>query len=73
MTFSCPQCKDTGRVTDRGRRYGDPDIGKPCPDCATRRNQAQAVAEMQARIDERHRLEDAIDRKRALYPMGEDA
>lgn len=73
MTFACPQCRDTGRVTDRGRFYGDLDIGKPCPDCTTRQNQADAVAEMQARIEERHRIEDRIDARRALYPMGEDA
>lgn len=31
MRYRCPDCRDTGRVTDRGRFYGDRAVVTVCP------------------------------------------
>lgn len=60
MTLTCPTCRDTRRVTDYPRFYGDPQKGMTCPDCASpRETPAQADAK---RIAETRRIEDEIER-----------
>lgn len=46
MSFRCHTCRDTGRVTERGRFYGDRDITGTCPDCQVRMTQAEWEAEI---------------------------
>lgn len=60
MSFTCHTCRDTCRVTDYPRFYGDPQKGVSCPYCAPpRETPAQAEAQ---RIADCQRIEDEIER-----------
>lgn len=65
MNYRCPDCRDTGRLLERGRFYGDPDIVTTCP--CRQHDWLTPMIEAEA-----HAKEEADRLMAAAHPMKEE-